>query len=152
MNCPIAIFDTAVLDAEIEAVESERENITKISKTVPPEPVDESFKLAKGSNLKRELIDRGVSKAAAEEMVKAIEPVLPTNMIKAGTQFQVTFDRQYDFYGREVVFPVRLSFEHGTEETIVVELRLGWSLFREINNKTDGSELQNIEVLRRIPK
>ena len=42
-------------------------------------------------------------------------------MIKAGTKFEVTLDRQFDFYGREVTFPVQLSFKPGPNETIIVE-------------------------------
>ncbi len=112
---------TAVLDAEIQAVESENENITTITKTPPPEPVDETFKLASDANLKQELLARGVSRSAAEALIAAIEPVLPTKMIKAGTDFELTLDRQIDFYGREVIFPVELSFKPGPKETIVVE-------------------------------
>jgi murein DD-endopeptidase MepM/ murein hydrolase activator NlpD len=143
---PYSDSDTAVLDAEIEAVESERENITEISKTIPPEPVDETFKLAKGSNLKRELIDRGVSKAAAEEMVKAIEPVLPTKMIKAGTEFDVTFDRQIDFYGREVIFPVELSFKPGPKETIEVTADEDGNFAARITGRTEGIKSQYAQV------
>jgi murein DD-endopeptidase MepM/ murein hydrolase activator NlpD len=117
---PYGENDTTVLDAEIEAVESERDNITEISKTPPPEPVDETFKLAKNMSLKRALIERGVSKAAAEELVHAIDPILPTQSIKAGTEFDVTFDRQIDFYGREVIFPVELSFRPSSKQTVLV--------------------------------
>jgi murein DD-endopeptidase MepM/ murein hydrolase activator NlpD len=143
---PYSDSDTAVLDAEIEAVESERENITEISKTIPPEPVDETFKLAKGSNLKRELIDRGVSKAAADEMVKAIEPVLPTKMIKVGTQFDVTFDRQIDFYGREVIFPVELSFKPGPKETIEVTADEDGNFAARVTGRTEGIKSQYAQV------
>ncbi len=118
---PYGEQETAVLDAEIEAVESENENITTITKSPPPEPVDETFQLAKGDTLVQKLTERGVSKAAAQSLVKAIEPVLPLKMIKEGTTFEVTLDRQYDFYGREVIFPVELSFKPGPKETIVVE-------------------------------
>lgn len=143
---PYSESDTAVLDAEIEAVESERENITEISKTAPPEPVDETFKLASGSNLKRELIDRGVSKAAAEELVKAVEPVLPTKMIKAGTTFDVTFDRQIDFYGREVIFPVELSFKPGPKETIEVTADEDGNFSARITGRQDGIKSQYAQV------
>jgi murein DD-endopeptidase MepM/ murein hydrolase activator NlpD len=143
---PYSEQDTAVLDAEIEAVESERENITEISKTAPPEPVDETFKLAKGSNLKRELIDRGVSKAAAEELVKAVEPVLPTKMIKAGTEFDVTFDRQIDFYGREVIFPVELSFKPGPKETIEVTADEDGNFSARITGRQEGIKSQYAQV------
>jgi murein DD-endopeptidase MepM/ murein hydrolase activator NlpD len=112
--------DTTVLDSEIDTVDSENNNITEISKSPPPEPVDERFKLAKGSTLKRELIDRGVSKAAAEELVRAIEPVVAMKSIKSGTEVDVTFDRQIDFYGREVTFPVELSFKSSAKQTVLV--------------------------------
>ena len=117
---PYSDSDTSVLDAEIEAVASGRENITNISKTAPPKPFDETFKLTEGSGLERELTDRGVSKAAAKELVKAIEPISPMNMIKWGTSFEVTFDRQIDFYGREVVFPIQLKFENLSGKLVVV--------------------------------
>jgi murein DD-endopeptidase MepM/ murein hydrolase activator NlpD len=112
--------ETAVLDAEIQAVESENENITTITKSVPPEPVDETFKLASGRSLTDELTKRGVSKAAAQALVAVVEPIIPLALVKQGTEFEVTFDRQIDFYGREVIFPVELSFKPGPKETIVV--------------------------------
>jgi murein DD-endopeptidase MepM/ murein hydrolase activator NlpD len=143
---PYTESDTAVLDAEIAAVESERENITEISKTAPPEPVDETFKLANGSNLKRELINRGVSQAAAEELVKAVEPVLPTKMIKAGTEFDVTFDRQIDFYGREVIFPVELSFKPGPKETIEVSADEDGNFSARITGRDEGIKSQYAQV------
>lgn len=133
---------TTVLDSEIQSVESENENITEITKTPPPEPVDETFKLAKGSNLVDELTDRGVSKAAAQELVRSIEPVLPAKMIKAGTEFEVTFDRQIDFYGREVIFPVELSFKPGPKETILVTADEDGNFDARITGKTDGAKSQ----------
>ena len=39
---------TVVIDAEIDPIGEEDENITTITKQVPPEPTDETFKLAKG--------------------------------------------------------------------------------------------------------
>jgi murein DD-endopeptidase MepM/ murein hydrolase activator NlpD len=138
--------DTAVLDAEIEAVEAERDNITEITKTPPPEPVDETFKLAKGSTIVRELTKRGVSKAAAESLAKSIEPVMPQRMIKEGTEFEVTFDRQIDFYGREVTFPVELSFKPGPKETIVVSADEDGNFDARISGKKDGVKSQYAEV------
>jgi murein DD-endopeptidase MepM/ murein hydrolase activator NlpD len=132
--------DTAVLDSEIEAVEAEQENITEISKSAPPEPVDESFKVARGGDLKRALIDRGVSKAAAEELVRAIEPVLPISMIKPGTNFDVTFDRQIDFYGREVIFPVEMTFKPGPKETILVSADEDGNFEARVSGKNEGAK------------
>jgi Peptidase family M23/Csd3 second domain len=138
--------DTAVLDAEIEAVEAERNNITEITKTPPPEPVDESFKLAKGSNIVRELTKRGVARAAAEALAKSIDPVMPRSMIKEGTEFEVTFDRQIDFYGREVTYPVELSFKPGPKETIIVSADEDGNFAARITGKKDGVTSQYAEV------
>jgi murein DD-endopeptidase MepM/ murein hydrolase activator NlpD len=136
---------TTVLDAEIQSVANENENITTISKTPPPEPVDESFDLPKGSTLAQELTNRGVSKAAAQALVASLEPVLPTKMIRPGTKFDVTFDRQIDFYGREVTFPVQLSFEPGPKESITVESDEDGQFTAQIDGKDDGAKSQYAE-------
>ncbi len=141
-DLPYDSNETTVLDAEILAVESENENITTISKTPPPEPVDETFKLAENRSIVRELTDRGVSKAAADALASAIDPILPRKMIKAGTVFEVTLDRQIDFYGREVIFPVELSFKPGPKEIIVVEADEDGRFDARIEGKQDGTKSQ----------
>ena len=143
---PYGEEDTVVLDAEIAAVGNEQENITEISKTPPPEPVDETFKLAKGSTLLQELTKRGVARAAAEELVHAIEPVMPSKLIKAGTEFEVTFDRQIDFYGREVIFPVELTFKPGPKETVLVSADEDGNFDARISGKKEGVKSQYAEV------
>lgn len=112
---------TIVLDAEIRAAEPESANLTTITKTPPAEPIDETFKLAKGRTLTDELVDRGVTKEAAQALVAAVEPVFPAKMMKPGTEFELTLDRQQDFYGRDVTFPVEISFKPGPNETIKIE-------------------------------
>jgi murein DD-endopeptidase MepM/ murein hydrolase activator NlpD len=112
---------TVVLDAEIEAIAHEEENITTITKSPPPEPVDESFKVAKGRTIVDELMDRGVTKDAAKALAAALEPVFPARMMKEGMEFELTLDQQQDFYGRYVIFPVRLAFKPGPKEEIVIE-------------------------------
>lgn len=144
-DLPYDSADTTVLDAEIEAVENENENITTISKTPPPEPIDESFRIAKGESLTRELTARGISNAAAQALVAAIEPILPHTMIKAGTMFEVTLDRQIDFYGREVTFPVQLSFKPGPNETIVVEADEDGRFDARIDGAVDGAKSRYAE-------
>ncbi len=129
--------NTAVLDAEIGQVESEKNNITELSKSPPPEPVDESFVLSKGQSLIEELTGRGVSQAAAEELVKSIEPVLATKTIRAGTKFDVTFDRQMDFYGREVIFPVELSFHPNPKQLVFVSADEDGNFQATIEGKAD---------------
>lgn len=134
--------NTAVLDAEIDAVERERENITEITKTPPPEPVDESFMLARNSSIVRELTGRGVNTAAAEALTTAIDAVMPSAAIRPGTQFEVTFDRQIDFYGREVIFPVELSFKPGPQETIVVTADEDGNFVARLDGANEGGKSQ----------
>jgi murein DD-endopeptidase MepM/ murein hydrolase activator NlpD len=112
-----------MMELEIDALDQldQEENITTITKQVPPEPTDETFKLAKGETLIDALTDRGVSSAAAKALTDAVNPIFPATMIKEGTEFELTLDRQIDFYGREVIFPVELSFRPGPNETLTVE-------------------------------
>ena len=112
---------TVVLDAEIEAADAENENITTFTKTPPAEPVDESIRIASDKSLVEELVERGVAREAAEAVLAAIEPVFPTRLIKPGMKFDVTFDRQQNFYGRDVIFPVEVSFKPGPQQTVTVE-------------------------------
>jgi hypothetical protein len=118
---PYSKSKTTVLDAEIFSVSRQSENITTISKTPPPEPIDETFQLAKGSTLIEELANRGVPQATAEALAASINPVFPLSRIAAGTKFEVTFDRQIDFYGREVTFPVEVTFKTDSNETVTVD-------------------------------
>ena len=134
--------ETTVLDSEIAAVESEHQNITEISKTAPPEPIDETFQLTKGSTLAKELTKRGVASAAAEQLVAALEPVMPNKLIKSGTTFEVTFDRQIDFYGREVTFPVELSFKPGPKETVLVSADEDGNFEARISGRDEGAKSQ----------
>ena len=120
-DLPYSKENTRVLDAEIKTVTDDGENITTITKAPPAEPVDETFVLAEGSDLASEMTSRGVSMAVAEAFVASIEPFVPINQIKAGTKFEVTFDRQVDFYGREVTFPVSATFEQPDKGTINIE-------------------------------
>jgi len=118
-DLPYSEDKPVVIDADIDGVDDE-ENITTITKQVPSEPTDETFKLAKGQTLIDMLTDRGVGQDAANALVAAINPIFPVNMIKPGTAIELTLDRQIDFYGREVTFPVELSFDPGPKETLTV--------------------------------
>jgi murein DD-endopeptidase MepM/ murein hydrolase activator NlpD len=131
---------TIVLDAEIEPAEDVSENITTITKTPPPEPIDQSFKLAKGENLVDSLVGLGVSKESAQALVASIEPVFPVRQLQAGTEFEITLDRQQDFYGREVTFPVELSFQPGPKETIKVEADEDGRFTAAIDGAKDGTK------------
>ena len=120
-DLPYGDGKTIIIDAAIDTIGEEEDNITTVTKQVPPEPTDETFSLAKGETLVDALTERGVSKEAAKALATALEPVFPSRLMKAGTEFELTLDRQLDFYGREVTFPVQLSFKPGPKETISVE-------------------------------
>jgi murein DD-endopeptidase MepM/ murein hydrolase activator NlpD len=139
---------TVVLDAEIEASQTEADNITIITKTPPAEPIDETFTIAKGRSLVDELTDRGVTKEAAQALAAAIEPVFPARMIKAGTEFDLTLDRQQDFYGRDATFPVELSFKPGPKETITVEADEDGHFVATVDGKEKGAASQYAQIVQ----
>ena len=141
-DLPYGDGKTVVLDAEIASAEQEAANITTISKTPPPEPVDETFKLAKGQTLIEALADRGVTKEAAQALVAALDPVFPTTMIQPGTKFEVTLDRQQDFYGRDATYPVELSFQPGPNETIKVQSNEDGQFAAVIDGADEGAKSQ----------
>jgi murein DD-endopeptidase MepM/ murein hydrolase activator NlpD len=141
-DLPYGDGKTVVLDAEIASAEQEAANITMISKTAPPEPVDETFNLAKDQTLVDALTDLGVTKEAAQALVTAIEPVFPTSMIRVGTKFEVTLDRQQDFYGRDATYPVELSFQPGPAETIKVQSDEDGQFTAMIDGAKEGAKSQ----------
>lgn len=110
-----------VLDGTIEIAAIDTQNITTIAKTPPPEPVDSTFMLAKGETLHDRLVSLGVTIEAARALTRAIEPVYPQALIKPGQIFEITLDKQQDFYGNDVIFPVRVAFSPGAKEEILVE-------------------------------
>ena len=139
---------TVVLDAEIEASQTEADNITIIAKTPPSEPVDETFTIAEGHSLVDELTNRGVTKEAAQALAAAIEPVFPARMIVAGTEFDLTLDRQQDFYGRDATFPVELSFKPGPKETITVEADEDGHFVASVDGREKGAASQYAQIVQ----
>ncbi len=137
---------TVVLDAEIQASESESGNITTISKSAPAEPTDETFRIAKGRTLVDELVDRGVTKEVAQSLASAVEPIFPARMLKAGTEFSLTLDRQQDFYGRDATFPVELSFKPGPKETITVQSDDDGRFVASVDGKKGGAQSQYAQI------
>lgn len=110
-----------VLEGNVHIASVDPQNITTIAKTPPPEPIDENIALQKNENLSERLINLGVTVEAARALVTAIEPVYPQELFKPGQVFEITLDKQQDFYGNDVIFPVRVSFSPGPNEEIVVE-------------------------------
>ena len=130
---------TVVLDAELAVASVNAENITTISKTPPPEPVDETIRLAKGKTLVDEIVSRGVAREAAQALVASIEPIFPTVQFKDGSEFELTLEQQQDFYGRYVIFPVRLAFKPGPTENILVEADEDGHFIARIDGEKEGT-------------
>lgn len=118
---PYSDGKTVLIDAEVGRAAGNDENITTLAKQVAPEPTDETFQLTQGETLIDALTDRGVRRDAAKGLEAAIEPLFPMAQIKAGTEFELTLDRQFDFYGRDVIFPVSISFRPSPHRTIIVK-------------------------------
>lgn len=129
---------TVVLDAELDIASVDSENITTITKSPPPEPVDEIIKLASETSLVSQLTERGVTRAAAQALLSSLDKVFPAKMLKTGSEFEVTLEQQQDFYGRYVIFPVRLAFKPGPNETIVVEADEDGRFVARVDGEKDG--------------
>jgi len=112
---------SATVEASVQMASLTVGNITTIAKTPPPEPTDETITLEKGDKLIDQLVGLGVTRDAARGVAAAIEPVYPSRLFKTGQVFTVTLDRQQDFYGNEVTYPVRVAFSPGSNEEITVE-------------------------------
>jgi len=112
---------TSVINASVQPVTLNTGNITTITKTPPPEPTDETVTLDKGDTLIDQLVGLGVTRDAARAVAAAIEPVYPSRLFKAGQEFTVTLDRQQDFYGNDVTYPVSIAFQPDAGEEITVE-------------------------------
>lgn len=149
-DLPYGDARTVVLDAELAVASVNAENITTISKTPPPEPVDETIRLAAGSTLVDEIVSRGVTREAAQALVASIEPVFPTKQFKDGAEFELTLEQQQDFYGRYVIFPVRLAFRPGPTENILVEADEDGHFVARIDGEKEGtaSRYANYDQLR----
>jgi murein DD-endopeptidase MepM/ murein hydrolase activator NlpD len=113
-------------------------NMTVIAKTPPPDPVDETITLGQGQSLTDRLVALGATKAAARALAEAVEPVFPTSLIKPGQTFIVTLDKQPDFYGNDVIYPVRLSFSPGPKEEIVVEADIDGTFAARLEGGTEN--------------
>ena len=110
-------------------------NNTTILKKLPPEPVDETFFVSKGETLIDKLVALGVARATASQLAAKLEPVFPSKLIKAGQKFVVTLDKQQDFFGNFVIYPVELTFSPGPNEEIAVESNEEGRFFVRINGK-----------------
>ncbi len=130
---------TMVLEQNVQIGSLDPTNITTIAKTPPPEPVDETIKLGKNEALADRLTALGVTIESARALARAIEPVYPQKLHKAGQVFEVTLDKRQDFYGNDVIFPVRVAFSPGPSENIVVESDEDGHFIARIDGAREGT-------------
>ncbi len=118
----LAYGEPTVLENSIELASlPDTSNSTSVSKTLPPEPVDEEFVLRRGDTLIGRMVKLGVTIDSARAVAAAIDPVFPGRLVQVGQQYSVTLDKQQDFYGNEVIAPVRVSFTPPGGEELIVE-------------------------------
>ncbi len=118
---PSSAVSPSILQASLTIPESAGSNETVILKSPPPEPEDRTFVLGRDESLADRLAALGVPPTVARALVQALEPVHPASLLRAGQEISVTLDRQQDFYGTEVIYPVYLSFRTGDGRRVVVE-------------------------------
>lgn len=112
-----------VLDGSIElaSLADDSGNFTSVAKTLPAEPVDEQIVLKSGETLIERLVELGVTLNSARAVAAAIEPVYPGRLVRAGQTYTITLDKEQDFYGNDVIAPVRISFTPPGGEEVIVE-------------------------------
>jgi len=118
----LAYGEPTILENSIELASlPDTNNSTSVSKTLPPEPVDEEFVLRQGDTLIGRMVELGVTMESARAVAAAIEPVFPGRLVQTGQKFSVTLGKQQDFYGNEVIAPVRVSFTPPGGEELIIE-------------------------------
>ena len=112
-------------------------NTTTILKQLPPEPVDEIIVLQKGESLIGRLVGLGVTHDTAAQLAKVLEPIFPAKLLRVGQKFVVTLDKQQDFFGNFVIFPVELTFSPGPSEEITIESNENGKFFARVNGQNN---------------
>ncbi len=96
-------------------------NETVVRKRPPLEPVDRTILLKSGETLVDHLMRLGVSEEVARALQATMEKAVPALKLHAGQKISITLDRQQDFYGTEVTYPVYLSLNLAPGRRLVVE-------------------------------
>jgi len=123
-------------DVQLASISSSA-NTTTILKKLPPEPVDETIILQKGDTLISRLVELGVTLETANSLTAALEPIFPAKLLRTGQKFIVTLDKQQDFFGNFVIYPVELSFSPGPQENISVETNEDGKFFARVNGQNN---------------
>lgn len=119
----LAYSTPTVIESSIElaSLADTTGNFTSVAKTLPAEPVDEQIVLKSGETLIQRLVELGVTINSARAVAAAIEPVYPGRLVRVGQTYTITLDKEQDFYGNDVIAPVRISFTPPGGEEVIVE-------------------------------
>jgi murein DD-endopeptidase MepM/ murein hydrolase activator NlpD len=128
-----------VLEGELGSATLDTSNITTITKTPPAEPTDQTVVLADGENLGDKLRQLGISPSTSQALTSALEPVFPARLLRSDQAFTITVDRQQDFYGNDVIYPVQVSFSPGPNEDILIEADEDGRFIARVDGATDGT-------------
>ncbi len=125
-----------VLQASL-SVEAPDSGMLVINKTPPPDPIDLTFTIGKDEELADRLAKLGVRPAVALALLERLRQSRAE--IPAGARITLTLDRQLDFFGSDVIYPVYLSFIDARGRRIVVDTdEDGGFLVRAITPRRDS--------------
>jgi murein DD-endopeptidase MepM/ murein hydrolase activator NlpD len=87
---------------------------------------------------------------SARAVAAVIEPVFPGRLVRPGQRYTVTLDREQDFYGNEIIAPVRISFTPPAGEEIIVEYDNDGQYIATINGRKaqPRSRIANVPYFR----
>ena len=130
----------------------EPDNSTTITKSFVKAdslPYEEVLELGEGQTLLGVLMDKGTAKSRAIKLINALEPIYPTRDLKDGQQFKLTVQLSKDLEGRDIIEPIRLSFQTEQEREIVVEMdENGRYLSRAVDETSKDIQIANAERRR----
>ncbi len=132
---PTVLGNPSILGDQGNFAPTPQNNTTTILKKLPPEPIDETIVLKSGDTLISRLVALGVTNSTAAQLTTTLEPVFPSKLLKAGQKFIVTLDKQQDFFGNFVIYPVQLTFSPGPKEEISIEADEEGQFFVRVNGK-----------------
>ena len=112
-------------------------------------PYEETLKLGEGQTLLAVLMEKGTVKSRAIKLINALEPIYPTKDLQDGQQFKLTVQLSKDLEGRDIIEPIRLSFQPEQNREIVVEMdENGRYLSRALDGDPKGVQVASTERRR----
>lgn len=112
-------------------------------------PYEETLELAEGQTLLSVLMEKGTAKSRAIKLINSLEPIYPTKDLRDGQQFRLTVQLSKDLEGRDIIEPIRLSFQPEKTREIIVEMdENGRYLSRAIDENSKDIQIASTERRR----